>query len=428
MAVWVKRIELTDFRNFSRAELRLDKGLNLFLGLNAQGKTNLLESIYAASAGGTYRAARDADMIRWGRELFRIDLEVERYPLPVRIEFSVSAAGRRFARVNGSQRVRPSELGDYLNVVMFTPDDLSLVKGAPSERRRFLDREIGQVSPAYRDWLDTYNRALSQRNALLKQMGERGRGGDAHLLRAWDDQLVGAGARITMRRSQVVADLSARAHTAHTGIAADALELALIYCPSVECGAGLDDTAAAFRRRLSELAVAEVARGATLVGPHRDDIRFELDGVDVASFGSQGQQRSVVLALKLAEVGFVTHRAGQKPVLLLDDVLSELDAGRRTRLMELVETGCQALITSVEPGCVGLMPAGARVFSISAGEVTDHGPSAGGCAAGDHISPGIHDAPERLDGAARVEQGDRSEPEGAFGGDNGQGTDPVRHD
>lgn len=424
MTVWVRRIELTNFRNFSRAELGLDKGLNLFLGLNAQGKTNLLESIYAASAGGTYRAARDGDMIRWGQEFFRIDLEVEREPAPVRIEFSVSTAGRRFARVNGAQRVRPSELGDYLNVVMFTPDDLNLVKGAPSERRRFLDREISQVSPAYRDWLDTYNRALAQRNALLKQAGS-----DVGLLRAWNEQLVGAGARIVVRRAQVVADLSVRADEAHRGIAGDGRRLSLIYCPSVaaECRSSVDDVAGAFRKRLSELAVAEAARGVTLVGPHRDDIRFELDGVDVGGFGSQGQQRSVVLAVKLAEVGFITYRAGQKPVLLLDDVLSELDAGRRVRLMELVEMGCQALITSVEPGCVGLMPAGARMFSISAGEVTDYGPPGRGCVEGYHIQPGLHDAGEGLHGPARVEQGDRPEPEGAFQGDDGKGENSLRN-
>ncbi len=419
--MWVRRIELTDFRNFKRAQLSLDKGLNLFLGLNAQGKTNLLESIYAASAGGTYRAARDGDMIRWGQEFFRIDLEVEREPAQVRIEFSVSAAGRRFARVNGTQKVRPSELGDYLNVVMFTPDDLNLVKGAPSERRRFLDREISQVSPAYRDWLDTYNRALAQRNALLKQIG-----GDARLLHAWDEQLVGAGARITMRRARVVADLSGRADEAHRGIAGDDQKLSLIYSPSVECGASLDETANAFRRRLSELAVAEAARGVTLVGPHRDDIRFELDGVDVAAFGSQGQQRSVVLALKLAEVGFITYRVGQKPVLLLDDVLSELDAGRRLRLMELVEMGCQALITSVEPGCAGLMPAGAKMFTISAGEVSEDGPQGRRCTEGNNIEAGLHNAAEGLDGDPRVEHGDRAEPEGSLGRDDGTGKDAVR--
>ncbi|MGB4338664.1 MAG: DNA replication/repair protein RecF [Bacillota bacterium] len=431
--MWVNRIELTDFRNFRHVAIELAKGLNLFLGLNAQGKTNLLESVYAASTGGSYRAARDADMIRWGQPLFRIQLQVQRSLGPVRLELSVSASGRRLARVNGSRRVRPSELSDYLNVVMFTPDHLNLVKGPPSERRRFLDVEISQVSPAYRSWLETYNKALAQRNALLKQMGQ-GRfsvktdpSAEGQLLRAWDQQLVGAGARITVRRAQVVLDLSGRARDAHRRIAGDEAELALVYRPSVECPeGGVEEVAEAFRLRLAQLRQAELTRGVTLAGPHRDDFRFELDGVDLGAFGSQGQQRSAVLALKLAEVDFITERVSERPVLLLDDVLSELDAGRRIRLMELVESGCQALLTSVEPGCVGLMPDGARVFAIAHGEVSDNGSSFGGCAPGIHLPAGPHDAAEGLHGDPRVEPGDRAQLEGEVHGDDGEGEGAVR--
>lgn len=439
--MWVKRIELVDFRNYAHAAVELDSGLNLFLGSNAQGKTNLLEAVYVASAGRSYRASRDADMIRWGQPLFRIVADVQRAPEAVKLEVGISSAGRRFARVDGTQRIRGPELADYLNVVMFTPDDLSLVKGSPSERRRFLDLEISQVSPAYRSWLDTYSKAMAQRNALLKQISafgpNPGRGVSNRymdLLDAWDEQLIQAGARIILRRAHVVADLSARARTAHHAIAGDRAELSLIYRPSVQMPVGgdnsaellsVDRAAQAFRSRLCELRKAEIIRGVTLSGPHRDDVMFELDGVDMAGFGSQGQQRSTVLAVKLAEVEFVAEKTGQRPVLLLDDVLSELDGGRRIRLMDLVETGCQALITSVEPGCIGLMPQGAKVFNISSGEVSSCGASNSRRAEGVHVETGLHHSAERLPCDSYVERGNRPELEGEVTGDDDAGPNAV---
>ena len=201
-AMWVSRIELTDFRNYAEASVSLDPGLNLFLGLNAQGKTNLLESVYVASAGRSYRASSDADLVRWDRPFFRIVAKVERKPSPVRLEVGYSREGRRLIRLNGTEKIRGAELSSFLNVVMFTPDDLALVKGSPGDRRRFLDLEISQVSPAYRNWISVYGKTVTQRNALLKQVAGAPPVRATQLLEPWDDQLAAVGARGIARRAE----------------------------------------------------------------------------------------------------------------------------------------------------------------------------------------------------------------------------------
>ena len=368
--VWVSRIELTDFRNYAEATVALDPGLNLFLGLNAQGKTNLLESVYVASAGRSYRASSDADLVRWECPHFRIVVDVERRTSPVRLEVSYSRDGRRLVRLNGAERIRGAELASFLNVVMFTPDDLALVKGSPGDRRRFLDLEIAQVSPAYRNWVSVYGKTVAQRNALLKQVATSPPARAAELLAPWDDQLTSVGARVMARRAEVIAELDRLGREAHRRITGTPANLALRYLPSVQFEApDVQAIASAFRGRLAQIRRVELLRGVTMCGPQRDDMLFELDGVDVATFGSQGQQRSTVLAVKLAEVEFIRARTGDQPVLLLDDVLSELDERRRAHLLAEVVGRYQALVTSVEPGCLEIMPPGAKVFTINAGQI-----------------------------------------------------------
>ena len=368
--VWVSRIELTDFRNYAEASVVLDPGLNLFLGLNAQGKTNLLESVYVASAGRSYRAASDADLVRWECPHLRIVVDVERRPSPARLEISYSRDGRRLIRLNGTERIRGAELAAFLNVVMFTPDDLALVKGSPGDRRRFLDLEIAQVSPAYRNWASVYGKTVAQRNALLKQVAAGPPAKAADLLAPWDEQLISVGARVIARRAEVIAELDRLGCEAHRRITGTPGALAVRYMPSVQFQSpDVQSIARAFKDRLAEIRRVELIRGVTMCGPHRDDILFELDGVNVATFGSQGQQRSTVLAVKLAEVEFIRAHTGDRPVLLLDDVLSELDERRRAHLLAEIEGRYQALVTSVEPGCVEIMPPGATVFTICAGQI-----------------------------------------------------------
>jgi len=377
------------------------------------GKDNLLEAVYIASAGRSYRASSDFELVRHGGTFYRIVADVQRRPAPVRLEVSYSRDGRKLVRLNSAERIRAAELSSFLNVVMFTPDDLALVKGSPSVRRRFLDMEISQVSPVYRQWTSTYAKVLSQRNALLKQA--RGRGVQSNsaaidrMLEVWDRQLVDTGSRITARRREVVASLDELGRDAHNKITGDSSVLSVKYLPSVpivsergrtcfqsgltggrghDCGpfftahrhsrggsaAEQRDTlnwiADRYRARLKQMRRVELIRGVTMVGPHRDDISFQLDGVDIATYGSQGQQRSAVLAAKLAEAHFIRAHTGEMPVLLLDDVLSELDERRRTNLLREIIGSTQVLVTSVEPGCRDLMPDGASVFTIVAGEVT----------------------------------------------------------
>ncbi|MEA4882771.1 MAG: DNA replication/repair protein RecF [Clostridia bacterium] len=378
-------LELTDFRNYAQVSAKLDSGLNLFLGRNAQGKTNLLEAVYVASAGRSYRASRDAELIRWGQSHFRICASIERKPVPMSLEVSFSHTGQRLVRLNGCERVRAAELSSYLNVVMFTPDDLALVKGSPADRRKFLDLEISQISPTYRSWVSTYAKAVSQRNALLKQaaagakasgFGASGGNRIGDLLEAWDEQIVDAGSRITARRAEVIESLAVLGRIAHRKITGTKEILTMRYVPSIplECSASVSAIAELFRARLKELRRAELARCVTLAGPHRDDLVFEIDGMDVASFGSQGQQRSTVLSVKMAEVEFIRSRVGDEPVLLLDDVLSELDEVRRAHLLSEVVGRHQTLVTSVEPDAIRMMPGSARVFQIHAGEVTGFAP------------------------------------------------------
>lgn len=369
-AMWVSRIELTDFRNYAEASVSLDPGLNLFLGLNAQGKTNLLESVYVASAGRSYRASSDADLVRWDRPFFRIVAKVERKPSPARLEVGYSREGRRLIRLNGTEKIRGAELSSFLNVVMFTPDDLALVKGSPGDRRRFLDLEISQVSPAYRNWISVYGKTVTQRNALLKQVAGAPPVRATQLLEPWDDQLAAVGARVIARRAEVIAYLDELGREAHRRITGTPGVLAVRYVPSVQFEApNVQSIARAFKARLTQNRQVELIRGVTMYGPHRDDVLFQLDGVNVATFGSQGQQRSTVLSVKLAEVEFIQAHTGDRPVLLLDDVLSELDERRRAHLLAEVVGQYQTLVTSVEPGCVGIMPARARVFMIDAGKI-----------------------------------------------------------
>ncbi len=368
--MWVKRIELTDFRNYAEASVLLDPGLNLFLGLNAQGKTNLLESVYVASAGRSYRASSDAHLVRWDCPCFRIAVDVERKPSPVRLEVSYSRDGRRLVRLNRTEKIRGAELSSFLNVVMFTPDDLALVKGSPGDRRRFLDLEISQVSPAYRNWISVYAKTVSQRNALLKQATAASPTRAAQLLEPWNDQLASVGARIMARRAEVIAHLDELGREAHRKITGTSGVLSVQYVPSVQFEApDVQSIARAFLACLAENQRVELMRGVTMSGPHRDDVLFELDGVNVATFGSQGQQRSTVLSVKLAEVEFIQAHTGDKPVLLLDDVLSELDEHRRAHLLAEVVGQYQTLVTSVEPGCVEIMPTQARVFTICEGRI-----------------------------------------------------------
>jgi len=353
-------LSLHNFRNYVRLDLDLPPGVSLLQGDNAQGKTNLLESIYYLATSRSPHAGSDRELVNW--------LAVEQEPLPyARLVGQVAKAGgestieitltqqpnngaryRKQIRLNGVAR-RAMDLLGQLNVVLFLPEDIALVSGPPSGRRRYLDAALCQIDPAYCRSLSKYNQIVTQRNALLRDLRERG--GDSAQLAFWDDRLIDNGAHLVARRWDALLALGGLAHDVHGQLTGAAEQLRLSYEPSVEMDgpADKDGVGEAFRAQLQALRRREIAAGMTLVGPHRDEVRFLINGVDCGVYGSRGQQRTAALSLKLAEVSLMRRETGEQPVLLLDDVLSELDEHRRRFLLHTLENGAeQAVITTTD--------------------------------------------------------------------------------
>lgn len=350
--MFLRRIELFQFRNYQELQLDLAKSLNVFVGENAQGKTNLLEAIYLMALGRSYRTTNDEDLIGWGASFARVRGEVERETAGTRIEIVLKQQAAKEIKVAGETLRRHSDLLGTLTAVVFSPDDLQLVKGSPALRRRFLDIEIAQVSPAYRHYFTRYQRVLRQRNNLLKAVSGGYASRDALL--EWDEQLIENGSRIVAKRAETVRRLSGWSREMQAIISGGKEELTLAYRPFFAAEEEPptpeweDPLAVAerFRQALQEVRRDELARGTTLAGPQRDDIAFLVGTIDLRYFGSQGQQRTAVLSTKLAELEFIRDEAGEYPILLLDDVMSELDDTRRQRFLETVSGRINTFITT----------------------------------------------------------------------------------
>jgi DNA replication and repair protein RecF len=354
-------LSLHNFRNYVRLDLDLRPGVTLLAGDNAQGKTNLLEAIFYLATSRSPHASTDREVVNW--------LAVEKEPLPytrlvgklvrrsgeLSIEITLvrqenhSNRYRKQIRINGVNK-RAMDLLGQLNVVLFLPQDIDLVSGSPGGRRRYLDVTLCQVDPAYCRALSRYNQIVSQRNALLRDLREQGRGSPGQMA-FWDEQLAEHGARLVACRREALEVIGELAFETHRKLTATEERLQISYEPSLEvegCENSLQ-IEAAFRSQLLSLRQREMAAGMTLIGPHRDDARFFINEADAGIYGSRGQQRTITLALKLAEVEFMRRRTGEQPVLLLDDVLSELDAHRRAFLMDALEGGPQqSLLTATE--------------------------------------------------------------------------------
>lgn len=369
----LRHLELRNHRNYAHLELDPGPGVNVFLGANGQGKTNLLESVAMLALSSSPRARREIDLIGPVAPESRIQASVESGGRNLEVMISLVADGERARRtieVDGVRR-RSVDLPGHLRVTLFWPDDLGLVKAGPELRRRFLNHMLVQVEPGYAVALAGLKRVLEQRNHLLKQIAGRGGalgsgfagpGGQLEL-EAWDEELVKFSSVIVTARERAVRELRPDAASFHSQVAAgETLDVSYQGPP--------DDLAAALRQALPE----DLRRGSTSVGPHRDDIEVLLDGKQARAFGSQGQQRTAVVSLKLAEAELIAGRTGERPVLLLDDVLSELDVERRTALLSQVERGGQVVITAVEsesfpPDLI----AGARVWTVIAGRIESCG-------------------------------------------------------
>jgi DNA replication and repair protein RecF len=370
--VRLNHLSLTNFRNYARLELDLPGAMVVLQGANAQGKTNLLEAVYLLATSRSPTAGADRELIHWLVEndiqpYARVEAQIERGGESHRLEVTTFRAEadnghgnpllRKRIRVDGAPR-RALDLLGQLNVVLFLPQDVELVAGSPSHRRRYLDVTLCQIDPRYCRALQEYNRVVTQRNHLLRLL--RDRRTDADQLHFWDAKLVECGAEILHRRLAATAELDAAARTIHADLSGGSEHLVLSYVSSVvaPCGEGdartssmeLNALSTALRERMKEVRLQEAAQGVSLVGPHRDDLRFEVNGRDMRVYGSRGQQRTAALALKLAEVRMMRHATGEGPVLLLDDVLSELDARRRDYLMASIESVQQAVMTTTDLG------------------------------------------------------------------------------
>jgi DNA replication and repair protein RecF len=335
----LRHLRLRNHRNYAQLELTPGPAVNVFIGANGQGKTNLLEAVAMLALSTSPRARREHELVGPVGPGSRIEAEVETGPTRRHVAINLDVEGERTKRtieVDGVRR-RAFDLPGNFRIVLFWPDDLGLIKAGPELRRRFLNQMLVQVEPGYARSLSGLRRVLEQRNSLLKRIAA-GEGGE-DMLDAWNQELVQVGREIRDARAKAVLELAPEAARCHAQIGGgERLEIRYLGPP--------ENLAEAVNNSLAE----DLRRGSTSVGPHRDDLLVVLDGEEARSYSSQGQQRTAVVSLKLAEAALIQGRTGERPVLLLDDVLSELDGERRASLLKEVAAGGQVIVTSVEAG------------------------------------------------------------------------------
>ncbi|MGN0771463.1 MAG: DNA replication/repair protein RecF [Christensenellales bacterium] len=342
--MYIKNVTLKNYRNYSYACVDFDKGLNIIVGKNAAGKTNLVESIYCSALGKSPRSNKYKDLIKWNENSCYIKVVVAKKYRDFTIEFGIDNMDKKRVAVDGVPLTRLSGIVGIINVVFFSPDEMKLVKESPQERRRFMDISLSQQSSVYLDALSKYNQILSRRNKLLKENYN-----DANLsaqLYAWDVQMAKYGAQLVKSRYDFVENLAVYGGKIHEKITMGKEKLSIKY----ESGLKNDDIAnieKKFFEKLQQNFEKDKYLQYTSFGPHRDDMEILSNDVDMRKFGSQGQQRTVALSLKFAEIELFKKEVGESPVLLLDDVLSELDESRRSQLIEM-SSSLQTIITCTE--------------------------------------------------------------------------------
>ncbi|MEN2766779.1 DNA replication/repair protein RecF [Ornithinibacillus xuwenensis] len=367
----IEELKLKNYRNYQNLEIRFDDKVNVIIGENAQGKTNLMEAIYLLAFTKSHRTSKEKELIRWDEEYAKIEGRVKKRNQTIPLEFVISTKGKK-AKLNHLEQRRLSDYIGNLNVVMFAPEDLTLVKGPPQIRRRFIDMELGQIQPRYIYHLGQYQKVLKQRNHLLKQM-QRDRTINRVMLGVLTEQLVEHASIILERRFAFLELLRKWAKPIHHGISHELEELEIVYSPTIEV---LESTTkekieSNYQEKFKQIEEKEIERGTSLIGPHRDDILFYVNGKDVQTYGSQGQQRTTALSIKLAEIDLIYNEVGEYPILLLDDVLSELDDFRQSHLLNTIQGKVQTFVstTSVD-GIHHETLEKAEIFRVKNGTVT----------------------------------------------------------
>ena len=347
----IESLELKNYRNYRELSLSFDPGTNLLYGDNAQGKTNILEALYYCASAKSHRGSKDKEIIRFGEEEAHVKLLLRKRDVPYRIDMHLKMNSAKGIAVNGLPIRRASELFGILNAVLFSPEDLNIIKNGPADRRRFMDLELCQLDRSYVHALVSYNRALVQRNRLLKDISFQPELRET--LDLWDAQLVNYGSQLIRARREFLTRLNPVIGPIHSGLTGGKEEISVIYDSNTD--------EQEFESSLARARESDLRQKITSVGPHRDDIGFfvkrtdaedqsaavprDLRGMDLRRLGSQGQQRTAALSLKLSEIGLMEQATGESPVLLLDDVLSELDTDRQKQLLKTISR-IQTVITS----------------------------------------------------------------------------------
>ncbi len=334
----IKSLELDNFRNYDKLNIHFEEGTNILYGNNAQGKTNVLEAVYLSGTSKSHKGSKDKEMIRFGKEESHIRVFVEKKDKIFQIDMHLKKNRTKGIAINRIPIKKASELFGILNIVFFSPEDLNIIKNGPKERRRFLDSELCQLNKIYLAELAKYNKILNQRNKLLKDIYFRPELKDT--LPVWDMQLIEYGRRIIRERFKFVEQLNEIVTDIHFKISGEKERITLGYEPNT---GELE-----FEQELKNSMERDLKLGQTSIGPHKDDLSFRIKDMDIRKFGSQGQQRTCALSLKLAEIQLVKKVIKDSPVLLLDDVLSELDSSRQNYLLNNI-SGTQTIIT-----CTGL--------------------------------------------------------------------------
>lgn len=361
--MWLESITLKDFRNYHSMSAEFSSGLNVFLGKNAQGKTNFLEAIYFLALTRSHRTRSDKELISFNEKSLEVTGQLNRLSGKLPLEIILSDKGRT-TKVNYLKQTKLSEYIGNMTVVLFAPEDLQLIKGAPSLRRKFLDIDLGQIKPVYLSDLSNYNHILKQRNAYLKAAEQI----DQDYLAVIDEQLADYGSRVMEHRYQFVKDLATEADKHHYTISNQLEHLAITYDSSVKFDK-VDNLKSDFLEQLKKSFKRDSFKKNTGIGPHRDELSFFINDMN-ASFGSQGQQRSLILSLKLAEIELIKTTTGDYPILLLDDVMSELDNHRQLKLLEGIKENVQTFITTTSLNHLHQLPDNLRIFTVDNGTIT----------------------------------------------------------